>query len=147
MFKIVIKIDLYPKDFLKMSGSIRDINIKNIEDMEQSNQQLEGLKEKKQEYHRSYYQNNKDKLKQYYQRNKDKIKDTASKWRQNNKEKVKENAIRWRQNNRDKYNQYQRNYYQQRKLKKQSIIKIQRFCRMCICLKKYHKIKQFLGYL
>lgn len=71
------------------------------------------------EYHKKYYQKNKDKIKgyqkEYRQKNKDKIKEYQKEYNkeyyQNNKDKIKEYQTEYYQNNKDKIKEYQKNFY------------------------------------
>jgi len=62
--------------------------------------------ENKNEYHKNYYQNNKEKTlaiqKEYYQNNKEKISECHKKWYQNNKEKTLAIQKEYYQNNKEK---------------------------------------------
>ena len=76
--------------------------------------------ENKNEYHKNYYQNNKEKTlaiqKEYYQNNKEKLKEYHKKWNGKNKEQIKEYHKKWYQNNKERIDERQKKYKQQKEI-------------------------------
>ena len=73
------------------------------------------------DYHRNYYQNNKEILaehqREYNQKNKDKINERGREYYQRNKEKIAEQQREYKQENKKKIAEYNREYYQENKNK------------------------------
>ncbi len=66
---------------------------------------------KDQEYHRQYYQKNRDKIRLYEQKNKYKIRIRRKVWHDKNREYIKEKGKAWRRKNADRHRIYNRDYY------------------------------------
>jgi len=68
------------------------------------------------EYHKEYYQNNREHIKEYnkeyYQNNREHIKEYNKEYRQNNKEHIKEYNKEYHQNNREHIKEYNKEYHQ-----------------------------------
>lgn len=88
----------------------------------------EERKAARREYHKQYYQNNKEKLAEqhagYYQNNKEKIAEQQAEYRQNNKDKIVKQRAEYYQNNKEKTLERRAEYRQNNKEKiaKQRII-------------------------
>lgn len=76
---------------------------------------------KKKEYHRLYYQKNKEKMKEqrreYYTNNTVKVKEQTRKWRLNNPNLTKEYGKKYRENNSEKIKEENKKYYQENREK------------------------------
>jgi len=68
------------------------------------------MNNKKQEYQKQYYLDNKEKKKQYLKDNKEKIKIQKAEYYENNKEKINEYNKKYKENNKEKKNEYQKLY-------------------------------------
>ena len=68
------------------------------------------MNNKKQEYQKQYYLDNKEKKKQYRKDNKEKIKIQKAEYYENNKEKISEYQTEYYQNNKEKYIEYKKQY-------------------------------------
>ena len=79
-------------------------------------------KDPKKEYHKKYYQENKERKKEYdkkyRQENKEEIKEHHKKYYQENKEEIKEYSKKYRQENKEKYQEYSKKYRQENKERK-----------------------------
>ena len=76
----------------------------------------EKYRQERSEYHKNWYQVNKEEIKIYENTNKEKIKENKKRWRLKNKEKIKSEYNIWRLKNKDKINNNYRTYIKERKL-------------------------------
>ena len=76
-------------------------------------------KEKRNEYNRNYYQDNKDyfsvQSKKYREEHKEEIKKANKIWREDNKDYLRKKYAEYRKNNRERLNEYSNNYYNEHK--------------------------------
>ena len=83
----------------------------------------DSCRNKKKEYDKKYYENNKDKIKEYYENNKDKINEQRKEYYENNKDKINEQRKEYREKNKDKLKEYNKEYYENNKDKKKEYLK------------------------
>ena len=65
--------------------------------------------EKRREYSRKWYEENKEKKREYSAKNKEKIRETTRKWNAKNKERMREAQRQWSKANPSKINEYSAN--------------------------------------